>query len=183
MARDDEEACNDRETGLSTELISSERTRGGMVITGGWDMVSDGQETASDLITLDEDNNDGGDLGWGEEGGEGSSSSGLGSLEEQTLSLDSWLSSSSSSMSPMLVTLYDRSCSSYLQEEKKLGIILSSTTHQNISYPDSVIRQLSDPGTAPALACSGLLRQVWMSNFPDSEVMMGCSFWVANVYT
>ena len=58
-----------------------------MVITGGWDMVSDGQETASDLITLD----DGGecDLGGGEEGGEGSSASGLGSLEEQTLSLDS----------------------------------------------------------------------------------------------
>ena len=58
-----------------------------MGITGGWDMVSDGQETASDLITLD----DGGecDLGGGEEGGEGSSASGLGSLEEQTLSLDS----------------------------------------------------------------------------------------------
>ena len=131
MVRDDEEeACNDRETGLSTELISSERTRGGMVITGGWDMVNDGQETASDLITLDDDNNDGGDLGWVEEGGEGSSSSGLGSLEEQTLSLDSWLSSSSSSsMSPMLVTLYDRSCSSYLQEERKLGIILSSINY------------------------------------------------------
>ena len=58
-----------------------------MGITGGWDMVSDGQETDSDLITLD----DGGecDLGGGEEGGEGSSASGLGSLEEQTLSLDS----------------------------------------------------------------------------------------------
>ena len=59
-----------------------------MGITGGWDMVSEGQETASDLITPD----DGGecDLGSGEEGGEGSSaSSGLGSLEEQTLSLDS----------------------------------------------------------------------------------------------
>ena len=58
-----------------------------MGITGGWDMVSDGQETDSDLITLE----DGGecDLGGGEEGGEGSSASGLGSLEEQTLSLDS----------------------------------------------------------------------------------------------
>ena len=51
-------------------------------------MVSGDQETVSDLITPD----DGGecDLGSGEEGGEGSSaSSGLGSLEEQTLSLDS----------------------------------------------------------------------------------------------
>ena len=58
-----------------------------MGITGGWDMVSDGQETDSDLITLE----DGGecDLGGGEEGGEGPSASGLGSLEEQTLSLDS----------------------------------------------------------------------------------------------
>ena len=70
-------------------------------------MVSGGQETASDLITLDDRGKC--DL----DRGEGSSaSSGLGSLEEQTLSLDSWLSSSSSSMSPIFVTLYDRSCSS-----------------------------------------------------------------------
>ena len=128
------------------------------------------------MITLDGDHDDG-----GEEGGEGSSSSGLASWEEQTLSLDSWLSSSSSSMSPMLVTLYDRSCSSYLQEKK----LSNPLVIKFVSYPDSVIRQLSEPGTAPALAaaCSGLLRQVWMSSFPDSEVMMGCSFWVANVYT
>ena len=48
-----------------------------MGITGGWNMVSDGQETASDLITPDDGECD---LGSGEEGGEGSSvSSGLGS--------------------------------------------------------------------------------------------------------
>ena len=116
-ADDEEETSADNDTGVSTELISSDNTCGGMVITGGWGGVSDGQETASDLITLDDDKEGGGE--WGEEGGEGwSASSGLGSLEEQTLSLASWLSSSSSSsMSPMLTTLYDRSCSSYLSTD------------------------------------------------------------------
>ena len=50
----------------------------------------------------------------GEAGGEG-----LGSWDEHTRSRDSVVSSSSSSssssMSPMLVTLYVKSCSSYLQ--------------------------------------------------------------------
>ena len=55
----------------------------------------------------------------------------------------------------------------------------------NLSYPDSVILELSKAGAlAPAGSpWSGVLRQVWMSSFPDSEVMMGCSLAVAKVYT